>query len=81
MRGALGQAATEGESDVNLLDWRMRNLLRRSGLPDMPEVRKLMRASWWNGFTFGAAYRDELPVLREQALAAVAMQAGRRSGS
>jgi hypothetical protein len=41
-----------------LLDWRLRHLRKRYGLPDIPEVRKLMRLSWWNGFTFGALERQ-----------------------
>lgn len=52
---------------AKLLDWRLRRVRTRSGLPDTPEMRRFMRAAWWNGFTFGAAYRRELPALREAA--------------
>jgi len=62
-----------------ILDWRLRSVLRRSGLPDLPEVRKLMRASYWHGFTFGAAYARELPALREQSLHAIVVEVQRRA--
>jgi hypothetical protein len=53
--------------------WRPRGTLRRHQMPDVPEVRRLMRASWLNGFTFGAAYSQrEMRVIRSDALAAVA---------
>ena len=38
-----------------LLDWPIRRLLRRRGLPDIPEVRRLMRAAGQKDFTFGTA--------------------------
>lgn len=42
----------------NLLDRRLRRKREESGLPDLPEIRRLMRLSWWNGFTFGALERQ-----------------------
>ena len=56
---------------MNLLDWRLRRHLRRSGLPDLPEVRKLMRLAWWNGFTFGAL-QHQADAARTEALEALA---------
>lgn len=54
-----------------LLDWRLSRVVRRMGLPDLPEVRRYMRMSWWNGFTLGAL-AGRMPALRTEALVAVA---------
>lgn len=50
--------------------WRLRRISRKYGLPDLPEVRKLMRLSWWNGFTFGA-FEYRVTAAREEALDAI----------
>ena len=51
----MGQAAAAmGAAVSRLLDWRLRRYIAKSDLPDLPEVRKMMRLAWWNGFTFGA---------------------------
>jgi len=54
------------------LDWHLRVVLRRSGLPDLPEVRRLTRASWLNGFTFGAyPGRQGVRAIRDEARDAI----------
>jgi hypothetical protein len=53
-----------------LLDWRLRRVLRKSGIPDLPEVRRMMRLAWWNGFTFGA-FERKAAAAREEGLAAL----------
>ena len=55
---------------MRLLDWRLRKVLRKTGLPDLPEVRRFMRIAWWNGFTFGA-FEREVAVARKEALEAI----------
>lgn len=61
-----------GPAIIWLPDWPVRWMLRRHGLPDIPEVRRLLRASWRKGFTFGAAPgNQEMCAIREKALAAV----------
>ena len=47
-----------GAAVSRLLDWRLRRFLARSERPDLPEVRKMLRLAWWNGFTFGALQRQ-----------------------
>lgn len=37
-----------------LLDWHLRSVTRREGMPDLPEIRAWARACWVRGFTFGA---------------------------
>jgi hypothetical protein len=59
---------------TRLTDWRLRRALQRSGLPDLPEVRKFMRMSYWNGFTFGSL-QSRMPAARAEALIAVARHA------
>lgn len=54
-----------------ILDWRMRGLLRKLDVPDLPEVRKMMRLAWWNGFTFGAL-EHQANAARREALEAIA---------
>jgi hypothetical protein len=54
-----------------LLDWRLRQRLAKYDLPDLPEVRRLMRLSYWNGFTFGAL-KPRVAAAGEEALRAVA---------
>lgn len=54
-----------------MLDWRLRAVRKKTGLPDLPEVRALMRISWWNGFTFGAL-EHRVTAARREALNAVA---------
>jgi hypothetical protein len=39
---------------MNILDWRLRRVLRKHDLPDLPEVRRMLRLAFWNGFTSGA---------------------------
>ncbi len=57
---------------ATLLDRHLRVIRRRWGAPDLPEVRRLMRASWLNGFTLGAyPGTSELRAIREEALAAI----------
>ncbi len=57
---------------ARLLDWHLRVIRRRWGAPDLPELRRLMRASWVNGFTFGAyPGASGLRAIREEALAAI----------
>lgn len=60
-----------------LLDWPISRLLhhwllRRSDLPDIPEVRRLLRATFQKGFTFGAApSQQKMRALREEAVEAI----------
>lgn len=54
----------------DLLDWRLRRVLKKSNLPDLPEVRRMMRLSWWNGFT-GGAFEREAELARVEAFAAM----------
>ena len=58
---------------MTLLDWRLRRHLARHDLPDLPEVRRLMRLSWWNGFT-GGALEHRVAVARREAFQAIARQ-------
>jgi len=62
-----------GAAVARMLDWPMRRILRRWGLPDIPEVRRLMRTAWHKGFCwFGAVpSQQEMRTIREQSLAAV----------
>ena len=53
------------------LDRRMRGALRESGLLGVPEVRRMMRLAWLNGFTFGALER-QLSQARQEAIEAIA---------
>jgi hypothetical protein len=62
-----------------LLDWRLTRLRRKHALPDLPEVRRLFRLSWLNGFTFGAMGR-QVGVARAEALAAIAKVGGNEGG-
>jgi hypothetical protein len=39
-------------------DWYIRRSLKDQELADIPEVLRLMRLSYWNGFTFGALERQ-----------------------
>jgi hypothetical protein len=55
---------------ARILDWRMRRLRREFDLPDLPEVRRLFRMSWLNGFTFGA-FEREVAAARREALKAL----------
>ena len=48
----------------------MRRLLKKYDVPDLPEVRKMMRAAWWNGFTFGARQR-QVDTARQEAFRAL----------
>lgn len=48
-----------------VLDWRLARLRRERGLPDLPEVRKMLRLSWLDGFTNGA-FRREAAAAREE---------------
>lgn len=59
-----------------ILDWRLKDLLPRHDLPGLPEVRRLMRLSWLNGFTFGA-FERRVTEARAQALTAIADHARR----
>lgn len=43
---------------------------RASGLPDLPEVRALLRWSWLNGFTFGA-FEGRVAAARQEAREAI----------
>lgn len=61
----------EDENVKRLLAWRLRAVVRRSGLPDLPETRTLLRLSYWNGFT-GGALATRVASARAAALAAVA---------
>lgn len=46
-------------------------MLRRTGLPDIPEVRRLLRACWLKGLTLGGVPgRQEMRAIREEAEAA-----------
>lgn len=55
-----------------LLDWHTRSVMARCGLPDVPEVRALLRASWWRGFTFGSyPSPEEMAAIRQRALDAI----------
>jgi hypothetical protein len=54
-----------------LVDWPVRWMVRRSGLPHIPEVRLLPRTAWQKGLTFGAAPdQSKMRAVREQALVA-----------
>lgn len=55
---------------TRMLDWRLRSIRHKSNLPDLPEVRRLMRACWWNGFTGTGA--GKITALKAEALAAIA---------
>ena len=57
-----------------LLDRRLSRLRRKHGLPDLPEVRRFLRLSWLNGFTFGAMER-QVREAKAEALAAIAKMA------
>lgn len=61
-----------------LLDWRLRRLLRKHDLPDLPEVRKMLRLAWWNGFT--SVFRGGIGAFERQEAVAyqAAMEALRR---
>ena len=54
----------------NLLDWRLRAVLRKSGIPDLPETRRMLRLAWWDGFT-GGAFSGRETAARDEALAAM----------
>ncbi len=60
-----------------LLDWPMQRQLRRSGLPDLPEVRRALRAwsAWgWSHWCFTlrpVPSRRELRALHDEAVAAI----------
>ncbi len=55
-----------------LPDWRGRWMLRRNELPDIPEVRRVLRAWSRKGWTFGAApSAQKLRTLHKEALAAI----------
>lgn len=57
---------------IGVLDWHTRRLLRHHGLPDIPEVRLLLRAAWLKGFTFGAAPGEQrMRAIRENAVLAL----------
>jgi hypothetical protein len=56
---------------VRLLDWRLRGVMRQSGLPDLPEVRRFAWVCWWNGFT-GGRHDGLVRLLEVEAKAAVA---------
>ncbi len=54
------------------MDWHVRWMLRRHGLPDIPEVRRLLRAACRKGWTSGAAPSlQEMCAIREAAVTAV----------
>ena len=57
---------------MTLLDRRLRRHLAKYELPDLPEVRRLMRLAYWNGFTLGALKR-RLPAARREAALAIAL--------
>jgi hypothetical protein len=52
------------------LDWRLAPLRRERGLPDLPEVRRMLRLSWLNGFT-GGAFRRQAAAAGEEGLEAL----------
>jgi hypothetical protein len=54
-----------------LIDWHLRHARSESDLPDLPEVRRFARLSWWNGLTFGAV-EDRVAAAREDARKACA---------
>jgi hypothetical protein len=55
-----------------MLDWYVRWMLRGSRMPNIPEVRLLLRISWRKGFMFGSGpNQQKMRAIREQALAAV----------
>jgi hypothetical protein len=62
---------------MNLLDRRLSRLRRKHRLPDLPEVRKMMRLAWLNGFTFGACER-QVAAAREEGLQALRRYAARQ---
>ncbi len=65
-----------------LLDWHVRWMLRRSGLPDIPEVRLLLRIAWQKGSTFGATpNQPKMRAIREQVLAAASRALPDKSGT
>lgn len=59
---------------TRLLDWRLSRLRRKHRLPDLPEVRKMMRYAWLNGFTNGAFERQAAGA-RDEAFAALRQHA------
>ena len=57
---------------MRLLNWPVRRSLRRNGLPDIPETRRLLRAARLRGFTFGAGPSPQkIRAIRDEALTAV----------
>ena len=58
---------------MSLLDWRLRRVMKKYGVPDLPETRRLCRLSYWNGFTFGVL-KHEVKQAREEALDAMARE-------
>jgi hypothetical protein len=61
---------------ARLLDWRLRKVALEYDMPDLPEVRKVMRLAWWNGLTAGLLGR-RYAAAREEAREVVArMEAG-----
>jgi len=63
-----------------LMDWRLARLRREHALPDLPEVRRLLRLSWLNGFTFGAMER-QVALASAEALTAIAKVAAQSAAS
>ena|SRR6266702_5047436 len=67
---------------TRLPEWPMRWMLRRSGLPDLPEVRRVMRIAWQRGFTLRAApSKQKMRAIREQALSALSRALQVRNGA
>lgn len=67
-------ASLRDSSPACLLPRSMRRYLKASGLPDLPEVRRMLRLAWLDGFTFrtSSAIAEKLAYARLLSRRAVA---------
>jgi hypothetical protein len=52
-----------------IFDWRLGRSHEQLDLPNLPEVRRLMRLAWLNGLTFGALERQVAEAKQEAFIA------------